>query len=415
MKYDKQTHNTKSITLFKNKVFSNIFRAYDISSDEKLLKCKVPSFSRGYFKETANDDKVEGVYLKGYELKDSHSKKTYLLPSKIKQKDGSYKPLMEMMPLKIKDSWEVYHGKKVYHWVAPENIRSVNFPESTDMSLRDFIDSWFNIEHSNPDDAFVFKIVALASHMGGFSRIIGDKGFGKDGWVNTLIGITGVGNNISKVKSDAKWIRLIDDKYTVFNEISGFGGERLEIAENFFLGTGDVNTPEYNHSTTGNESTGNKRDITGYSYFIMHNPPSYYMEKGKITFEQMFQPAVFDRFIPIKVTGRVSSKNSFQDPTIDFERVVGDNMDYYKNFIGRLIWVRNKGSLIKLKYSLDKYDLSYDGREETSSRWMNTWIRYGQLVQEYSDSEDEFYKLMDKIYSCHLDAKKEIKELGLMV
>jgi len=423
MIYDKQLHNTKSISLFREEKFKGIFHAYDLEGDEKLLKCKMPKWSRPYFEETKLDETVEAVYLKGYEMKDPSTKKTYLLPSSVKGIDGKYKPITSLFPIKIKNSVEVYHGKKVYHWVGADNIKSVAFPEDNSLDMDLLIDSWFDIGHSNPDDTFACKVALLASHFGGFSRIIGDKGFGKDGFANTLIGITGIGNNISKVSSDAKWIKLIDDKYTIFNEISGFGGERKEIFQNFVLGTGDENTPEYNHSTTGSEKTGNKRNIEKYSYSIIHNPPSYYMEKGQIPFEQMFQPAVFDRFIPIRCSGRVDSKNSFQDPTIDFYSVVSNGMDYYKKFIGKVVWLRNHGSVLPLRYSLDKYDLSYTGRDETSSRWMNTWIHFAQIVQMYADdkarktgenAEELFYINMDKIYKCHVNAKNEIEELGLM-
>jgi hypothetical protein len=417
---DKQCFNSKAIAIFKEEKFSNIFHAYDLSSEEKLLKCKVPPFARPYF------DNAEEIYLKGYELKDPKSKMTYLLPSGFKNEQGNYVHISTLFPIKIKRSYEVYHGKKVYHWVGSENLTSVAYPQSEDPFLKQDIDTWFDIEHSNPNDMKVCKFMLLASHAGGFSRGIGDKGFGKDGLGNTLIGVTGIGNNISKVKSDAKWIKLIDDKYTLFNEISGFGGERLEIAENFFLGTGDENTPVYNHSTTGTDQTGNSRDITRYSYSIIHNPPSYYMEKGKITFEQMFQPAVFDRFFPLKLEGGVLGKNSFQDPSIDFKEVAHKSMDFYKQFIGDVVWIRNELWKQALLFSIDKYIIGYEGRSETSSRWMNTFIHIAQVVQEYVKYDEHknlvpmdvrerlFYENLDLVYNSHQRAVAEIKELSLI-
>ena len=253
--YNKQLFNSKAIAILKEQKFSGVFHNYDVSNTEKIIKCKLPPFVRKHFKDEEGNIPME-AFLKGYELKDNVNKKTYLIPSTVK-KGEEYIPITDLFPIKIKGSFEVYHGKNVYHWVSADNIKSVSFPESDELPMKDFIDGWLDIEHNNPDDLFVAKVVMLASHFGGFSRIIGDKGFLKDGLVNALIGITGIGNNISKVASDAKWVKLIDDKYTVFNELSGFSGERLELAQNFFLGTGDVNTDTYNHSTLG--LTGDKR------------------------------------------------------------------------------------------------------------------------------------------------------------
>ncbi len=414
---DKQVFNSKALAIFKKKVFSGVYYKYNMSSDEKLLKCKVPLKNQKHFPNKNGGFKTD-IIIKGYELKDTRIKKTYLLPSEISV-NGKMVHISKQMPIKVKGSYEIYHNKKVYHYVPPKFVASVNYPEDNTLSMKDFIDKWFDIEHTNPNDALVARFALLSSHIGGFTRIVGDKGFGKDGWANTLINVSGMGNNISKVSSDAKFFQLIEDKYTVFNEISGFGGERKENIQNFMLGTGDVNTPEYNHSTTGNEKTGTKTSIVDYAWSVIHNPPEYYMNNGQLTFEQMFQPAIFDRLLVLKVEGRVLAKNSFQQPNLDFEKIVEDNLPFYKLFVGKLIWIRNNVWKIPLKYSIDKYDIKTNlGDGEASSRWWNTLTRIAQLVQEYANcfdnKEEKFYEVMDMVYDSHKRGIKEIEDLGIM-
>jgi hypothetical protein len=407
-KMDKYCFHSEAVSIFRDEIYSDIFTKWDISGEEKEIKEKLPETTT----EDSNGNKktiVPTMPHKGFEIRDRKTKKTYFLESKVGDTDQY---ITEVMPIKIKQTKELVYGRKVYHLVT--KWISVKFEPTSNMSFRDWFDVWFPLEHTSEDDKMVAKFCVLASAIGrGFSRLVTGAGFGKDGMANNLINVVGKGRNVSTA-SKAKLFQLISEDFTVFNEIGGLGGDNKVTMQDFFLQTGDVGNAVYEHSTTGSDKTSSQADITKYGWCIFHNLPEYYMDKGLECFEQMFSHAVFDRVFPLLLDGAVESKHSFMNVNIDFKRLVKESKNDYRHWIGCYYRMKEGFNNIQLKYKLDRYELQVEGRKESASRYYNTFYRLAKLVQEYSETEEEFYTIMDKIYARHKKYIGMVKELGLI-
>jgi dTDP-4-amino-4,6-dideoxygalactose transaminase len=112
--------------------------------------------------------------------------------------------------------------------------------------------------------------------------------------------------------------------------------------------------------------------------------------------------------------GAVESKHSFMNVNIDFKRLVKESKNDYRHWIGCYYRMKEGFNNIQLKYKLDRYELQVEGRKESASRYYNTFYRLAKLVQEYSETEEEFYTIMDKIYARHKKYIGMVKELGLI-
>lgn len=392
---DKYLFHSNSVNLFRDKIYKDIYTIWDISSDEKRIKDSVDS----------------SIVYDGFEMKDRKTKKTLFLKSSYNL-NGQRRGITNAMPIKVLNTKKIVYSRKIYHLIT--DWKSVKFEPSDEISFKNFFDSWFPIEHTNEDDKLVAKFLILASATSrSFSRIVTGAGFGKDGIADNLINITGKGRNVGTA-SPAKLFQLISDDFTVFNELAGFGGEKREIMQKFFLETGDASKNIYEHGTTGSDKTNSQADISNYGWCIFHNLPEYYIEKGQSTFEQMFTPAVFDRIFPVLLEGRVCSNNSFININKDFDKLVNDNIKSYANWIGKFYSIKDKMKKEFVKYKLDKYKLGADSREESSSRFYNSFYRIAKLVQMYNSDETQFYKIMDIIYDRHKKYIKKVTELGLI-
>lgn len=377
-----------TVQKFREKLFNNVFTKYDINSDEKRIT------------ETISD--TEKHTYDGFEVKDSKTRKTYFVPSNW----------IEQMPIKIKNARKLVYSKKIYY--LSEDVVSVKFPARDEMSFKQWFDVWFPLNHTNPSSVRIAKFCILASALDrGYSRLVSEKSFGKDGIVDNLIQLVGKGRNISNATA-AKLFQLISEDFTAFNELAGFGGEKKAIFQQFFLEAGDANKTIYEHGSTGSDKTGNKADISKYGFVIMHNLPEYYFEKGMETFEQMFTHAVFDRFFPVLLEGQVESKHQFIGKNFDFESISEEATPFLKQWISKFYFMKETFTNMSNKYDISKYNLELDGRNEAASRWYNTFYRIAVLVSEYSDSESEFYEIMDSIYDANRKYVNKVMEMGLI-
>jgi len=392
---NKKIYNKDATGQLFKMLFANTVKATDIKSDEKRIA------------KTIKDDKgkvIERQNFDGFEIKKDGDNSTYFLPSE-NQHD---------LPLNIKDKEKlVYRGKVFY--IIKDYKRAV-FPESDNIDDKEFFDDWMDLDHQCPEDFRVAKWCVLTTWVTkATARVATKKAFGKDGIVESIIKPTGLGRNVNKV-SMAKMYQLIGEDFTCFNELSGYTGEKAENMESFFFQTGDGTKSDYEHETIGSHATGSKISVVDYGYVIFHNLPEYYMEKGKMCFEQMFTEAVIDRIFPVLCDGQVKKNNKldFQANWIDF---VKENIQDYKNFIGKLYYLKNHFDEFTLTYDLSRYDLNYSVGEE-SVRYDNTFKRIATLVERYakchSNSDEIFYKEMDNIYKCHKAYMTKAKSLGLI-
>ena len=383
---EKLATHSDSIRVFNDMVYKKVYHAFQVRSDEKIIK------------ETIEELNKE-VFYKGYELKDNKNKMLYF----VKTED------ITKMPFTITETKELWYRSKVYHLITALN--SVKMVESEDMSSKEFVNITFPAEHTNPDDLLIAKLMLVTGSVSkSFFRISTQNGFGKDAIANTIIGLTGMGASISKA-SPARLAMLIDEGFTFFNEVSGYKGEDKEIIQDFLLNTGDTKNNTYQHKTTGSEKTSIKYDTSHYGYCIMHNLPKHYLNKGIDCFEQMFTDPVFYRFPPFLLQGQVDDFK-FVNAKFNPNEVVKGSMLDYKAYVGRFLWLRNHWSEVVCPYDITKYDWKY--KTDAGGRWLSNMLSLAKMVYLYSDSEEEFYRLFDIINKRNRDYLAEIDKFGLM-
>lgn len=379
-----------AVTAFNNMVFKDVYKHYDIVSDEKTIK--------------ETDEKTgHDVVHSGFEIKDQESKKTYFVPSGY----------VSEMPIKIRASKKVIYSRKVYHLVTRADSILIK-PEKT-MSVKSFVDSWFPLNSTSNDDLLYAKLLILNSVINqDWSRLCTKQGFGKDQIVNNLISLSGLGRKVSKA-SVAKLGQLTEEGYTAFNEIAGFGGsgEKQEIFQDFFLTTSDGNDV-YEHETTGSNKTKSSYDISDYGYNILHNVPEYYISNGKPVFEQMFTPAVFYRIMPFMLRGQLKGNDDFINTNLDWDEFVKEHFNSYKDWVAMLWWIKDNKSKFTATYDSSSYPLEAEPGEETS-RWGGTFNRLACLVSSYCEGDDAgFNYIMKGLYGRHKDYLEKVRSLGLI-
>jgi len=375
---------------FHETTYTGIYRPYQISSDEKVIKEVV-----------VNEDGKKTDYIhQGFELFDKNSKLTYFVPSAY----------LEAMPFKINKTKQIVYARKVYHLVT--DITSILMPSEDTMSTKEFVDAWFPLKHTSEKDKLIAKLLVLTNAtQQSWCRIITKQAFGKDGIANNLMEICNFGRKVSKV-SPAKLFQLIEDKYTIFNEIAGFTGDKLHTMEDFFYQTADGNDV-YEHHTTGSHITRTKIDISRYGYTIFHNIPEYYIKKGKLTFEEMFSDAIFYRIFPVELEGQIETNHQFINFNKDIKKLVNQYRNEYIKWIKKFFWLRENLRFITVPYDLSKYTFEASPEEKTP-RWLDVFTKIAKTVYSYAESKEEFYEILDLIYDRHKKYLNKVKSLNLI-
>lgn len=324
-------------------------------------------------------------------------------------------------PIKVKETKEIIYGKNVYHLAT--KIAKSKFPAKDTIKFHEFVDSWFPIKHTSEIDKFIYKILILTTvHTQSFCLVATPPSFGKDGAISAIYNTMMIGRNATG-GSAAKLAQFLDDPHTTFNEVVGISKTYVDLLYPFFKGVA-AGQKFYEHLTTGSTLTKTRYDISKYGFIVLTNEPNVYVENGKMTWEEQFDYAVFDRIPPFLLKGTVSKDNQYSNLFgINWNQEVLDNKQQYINWISRFYYDMNDMSNQELSYSIDRYDIEYKERRagEDSVRWLKTFQNIGRMVSRYveskfseSDREEIFYMIMDEIYQRNRDYVNVVKELNLI-
>lgn len=393
-----------AIGAFHDIFYSDIYMDYAITNDEMVIKEK-----------TEDGDTI--IY-EGFPLKDKKTYKTYFIRSSYKDASGEVHRVK--FPIKIKQSRKIIWGKKVYYLA---DYVTTKFPSSNKLSFHEFVDKWFPIEHHSEEDKMVAKLVTLTTMLtNSFAVISTPPSFGKDGLVSNIYNLTMFGRNMSG-GSEAKVAQMLDDEHTTFNEVVGISKKNAEVLYPFFKGVA-AGQKFYEHTTTGSNATKNRYDIGNYGFVVFFNEPDKYVEAGKITWEEQYDYAVFDRVFPVLLSGTVKKQNQYTNVYgIDWKQYVLDHKQDYIDFIGRFYYDLENIDSQKLLFPLSKYNIEYRQRNkgEDSVRWLQTFQNIGRIVSRYveskytkSEQEKEFYRIMDLVYDRNRKYIKTVTELNLI-
>ena len=355
--------------------------------------------------------------IRGFTLKDADIGITYLIKSSDCYEYDGAKKKVSKFPLKIRKTRPAIYDKKVYHLI--EELQSVRFPESDEMPLHQFFDNWFPILHTSPEDKMVAKFVVLTNMLtNSFCSFSTPPGFGKDGMAEAILLLTNFGRSVSG-GSDAKIAQLLDNRYTVFNEVVGIKKDVATDLNRFFKGVA-AGQKYYEHTTTGSSQTKSRYKIGDYGFTVFFNQHEELINSGKLTWEEQYEPAVFDRVLPFLLHGNVAQNHQYMGVNKVWQEYIKENIDYYKKFVGRFYFELKDIKNYALRFDIAKYDLKYGNK--AALRWVNNFNKISTLVNKYVDSkytdeatrEKEFYHIIDLVYDRNRQYVDKVKELQLL-
>ena len=380
--FDKRIMHSDTLKVIKREMYGRVFNRFDRRGEEL-------SFS------------FENEEFEGFCVLEQETGRTYFIDSADNDK----------FPLRVTSTRKIKMGRKILHYI--DDFISFKGLACNKVSTKELIDNYFPLKSTHPDDLLIGKLFTfLATVTKSHTRILTKQGGGKDGMFNTIQGLTGYGFNVTEA-SDAKLAQSIERKFGLFNEIAGYSGAAITMLQRFFLATAATNVTEYEHTTTGSDKTRTNYDISYYGFNIAHNITEYYLTKGKPCFEQMFSPAVFYRIFPIELEGQIDDIK-FSSQKFNAQEVFENNKVEIVAWIGKWTWLRENFDSIPLRYDISKYNLIADEGEKTS-RWLDTFLKYATLVQEYTGTDEKrFWEIMDLTYKRHKDYIDKIKGMGLI-
>ncbi len=313
-----------------------------------------------------------------------YNKKRYLL-----QKD-----LVDELPIKILKTVDLPYRNKIYHVIT--EYASVKITPERRMSFKQLVDS-LSLEHSNPTDFTLFKILSLAAEIGRLNfRVSSEAGFGKDS-VMSVIGF--LRNNVSIINprtTPAVEYRLFN-KILVLNELSNLESSQRKLLQELLLLVGDYKNV-YEKSSRSTNDTFDTYDISKLSLVLFYNNLDYYEKIGKegLFFDNMFTKAVKDRYLPFKLNGILDMQQFTKPLTMqEYHNIMVENHEFFVDYVRSLEWysqhfieeVRQK----QWVFNLEDYPLLL-GRHKLLFHQITDYLKL------YAETEEEWNKWVKLAY-----------------
>lgn len=312
--------------------------------------------------------------------------------------------LIDELPIRITRAEEVPFRNKLYHHVI--GYQAVKVLPEHKMSFKELVDG-LDLEHSNPEDFLVLKLLALASYCGRVNfRVAAPAGFGKDSVFSILKLLT---NHVSVVNPrtvPAVEYRL-ENSVLVLNELSNLGSEQKKLLQELLLLVGDYKS-FYEKSSRGTNGGKDVYDISDLSMVILYNPLQYYAKVGGESkfFDNVFTEAVLDRFVPFKLEGKLDMSQFKTLTGSELDKVFLSSKDYLLDFLKSLEWYKH--------HYLDEakgkgWSVNWDLLPEIRGRHVVTFEKLLPFLKLYASTLEEFDYLVKLFYNRFLQYKKMLK------
>lgn len=305
------------------------------------------------------------------------------------------------LPIKITETQEVHYSKKVYYRVV--KYQTVVFKQEKNHTFKQVVDSFCDFEHSNKEHYTLYKILAFGSYFDRMNfRVATNAGFGKDSVWEALHILRRDVSVINPRSMPALEYRLLN-KVLVLNELSNVDGGQRDLIQEFLLLCGDMRTT-YEKSTRAGSKTHDYYNIKNLSIIIMFNDFNYYKEIGKEKkfFDNQFTRAVLDRFLPFKFEGRLESKQFMIDESES--KTLNEHQYEYIRLLRSVEYYKHHWRAELKPYSVKTQSLGLSPREQQNI------TKAFQFVNLYSQNKEEYETLCKKLYDCHLNYKRMVKE-----
>jgi len=302
---------------------------------------------------------------------------------------------LEKLPFKILSMTETDYKGEVFNLIS--KVQSINIPTKKCMGFKELVDTVPKFKHTNPLHFTLYKIIAMVSYIDRINtRISTTAGFGKDsvvGIIETLIGYT---VNIYGATFAKLEFSLIN-KLIILNELGNLKPEDKMQMQEFLLATGAYHN-NYTKRSRKTKTTQEQYDISKLSLLIFYNLPEYYIGKAQEYFDQLFTPAVIERFIPFVFDGRISTKF---EQVFNIGEVATQNAQVFKDVIATINYFR-QNQLTEIRFDV-KNDFEFKNKKgELIKRYERTFNVILKYVAEYARTQEEFDMLTEELYDCYL-------------
>jgi hypothetical protein len=367
--------NTDTLNEFTIKLYDGLLRREHIVSNEVAKKYNEIEYF-GYVLEKENPTN---------KLKDRYFVKT---------------DHIEHLPFKIDKSTKFSFRSEVFRFI--NRCTTCKIPSRQDMTLNQMSDFFANYSHSNEYHWKLARMIVLAGYIERLNiRIVSPASFGKDALCDILSILNGsVANLYNATLGKLKY--SLNNDCIIINELGGLNKQEIGSLQVYLTQAGAYK-PKYENNSRSTFGTKEVMDLKDKSHIIYHNTPDYYQDKGQLYFEQMFTPAIMDRFPALLMQGYVSEDFSQNKSITDFDE---SNINNLKSFIASLnYWKDNKPS--KPKYVIQDDFWGFKGKEKQRS------LRSFKIISKYlswmSKDETEFITYCEILNKCRLDYKDLVK------
>ncbi len=309
--------------------------------------------------------------------------------------------IISKLPIKIIETSEVHHAKKVYHVI--KQYQTVIFKQEMNYTFREMIDMFCEFKHTNPLHFLLYKLTVFASELDRVNfRVATNAGFGKDSIWEALHILRRDVAVINPRTMPSLEYRLMN-KVLVLNEMSNMDSSQRDLIQEFLLLCGDMRTTYEKSSRAGNK-TKDYYNIKNLSLVCMFNDYEYYENIGKEKkfFDNTFTKAVMDRFVPFKFNGVLeSSQFKLKEPEQD--TVERNTLTYIKLLRTIEYFKHNWRNHIK-PYTYVLESNKYSPREQGNLDKILSFINL------YSKDEEEFKVLTTELLKCNSDYRTMMLE-----
>lgn len=369
--------NTDTLTDFSNKLYDGLLRREHIVSNEVAKKYNDVEF-HGYVLE--KDDPETN-------LKDRYFVKTdYILK----------------LPFKVDSFTKFSFRSEVFKFV--NHCSTMKIPSRQDMTPTEMIKFYANYSHSNPYHFNIAKKIVLAGYFERLNtRIISPASFGKDALVNILQVLNG---NLSKIQNATFALckqEIAQYDTIVINEVGNLNKQEKSDMQKYLLAVGDY-SPFFQNNSLSVGKARNKVSLINKSHIVYHNTPDYYRKNNQLYFEQMFTPAIIDRFPGLLMQGYVTEDFSKAEPIESFPEQDITNL---KRVIASLNWYK-ENPVTEPKYKIDDEFWGFKGKEKQRS--LRSFKIISKWLSHFNGSESEFLTDCEILNKCRLDYKDMIEQ-----
>lgn len=297
----------------------------------------------------------------------------------------------DKLPIIVSKSREHFQGGEAYELI--ERFASVKPQPELKMDFRTLVDELCSFQHTCPKDFTLWKICSVASIISRtVFRVATEPSFGKDSVITCLGALLGDTANLNK-PTVAKLEFELTNKLILMNELGTLSGEARQKMEDFLLNIGDMKNTHKKASRAG-KGTKEEYSISKLSMILAFNTIDCYPNREKY-FDFVFNKAVYDRFIPFKLQGKLVENIA---PPLFAKRLAEQYTPFYEDFIRSIMYLTEHMEELAMKKG---FNTTTAGDYDIPSRWQRSLNVFVMCIHLYSNTEKEAQEWIDTLIDRH--------------